>query len=141
MNQIVQEADIISAVPIPAIPKPAMTRREKLLRWAELVREFQYPMELFHGLEFRHPSQLGEPYYFVNPPHASRTPFGLAFCDPMLTAAGLKSTTESIAMGTASVKDAMNFFELSQAQLHDFSCDCGGHISNADMANRIERLA
>jgi len=36
---------------------------------------------------------------------------------------------------------AMDFFELSQSDIHAFSCDCGGSISNAKMADRIEKIA
>jgi hypothetical protein len=33
------------------------------------------------------------------------------------------------------------FMELDRADLHEFSCDCGGRIRNADMARRIENIA
>jgi hypothetical protein len=35
----------------------------------------------------------------------------------------------------------MHFFELSQHELHEFSCDCGGVITNDEMAKRINTLA
>jgi hypothetical protein len=41
----------------------------------------------------------------------------------------------------ASLIQLMGFFQLTQAQLHEFSCDCGGIITREDIADRIERLA
>jgi hypothetical protein len=43
--------------------------------------------------------------------------------------------------GPATVQGAMNFFELTQDELHEFSCDCGGRISNSMMADRITAIA
>jgi hypothetical protein len=40
-----------------------------------------------------------------------------------------------------SVYDVMKFFDLTQQQLHEFSCDCGGAISKEQQAHRIEGLA
>jgi hypothetical protein len=108
----------------------ALTRREKLLRWADLVRVAEYPIPLFHLMERWAPDTLKRPVNEFG--YGERTAFGIAFGDPIFKAVGLEG---------GSVRDAMNFFELSQAELHEFSCDCGGEISNAQMGDRIARLA
>ena len=120
MNQIVDAATIVSAVPI------LMTRKEKLLHRAKLIRERPYDLGLYHRLEHYSPTELQDAK--IDATHS--TAFGVALSDPQFCEQGLGKT------GYA----AMNFFELSQQQLHEFSCDCGGPINNDEMANRIERL-
>jgi hypothetical protein len=107
------------------LAKPAMTRREKLLRFAEIVRSRSVNFSLFDGLERYSPEQL-------QLSGTAGTAFEAAAADPILRDAGLTGNT---------VADAMKFFELSQHELHEFSCYCGGAIANSDMANRIERIA
>jgi hypothetical protein len=105
-------------------PSP-MTRADKLRRWAEIVRRHKTPLQLYSGLERIPPERLVD-FRMVG------TAFMLAAQDPVLRAAGLRGD---------SVADVMKFVPLSQMELHTFSCDCGGQISNADMADRIEALA
>jgi glyoxylate carboligase len=105
----------------------ALTRKEKLLRWADLVLQQGKPLHLFHDLERWHPTCLKAPLGHIAP-----NAFGIAANDPVFKAAGIDGSSPA---------DAMKFFELSQAELHEFSCDCGGGISNHDMAARITRLA
>lgn len=132
MNQIVDVTSIVSAVPLPA-EQPKMTRREKLLRWAFAIRAFRgdHRLVLFHGLEYFTAEMLNTPIpQFMPPTYA--TAFSVAAADPVLSEAGFKGETASEVMG---------FFELTQPQLHEFSCNCGGVIGNDEMAHRIERLA
>jgi|SRR5882672_3409224 len=111
---------------IALLAKPVMTRREKLLRFAAIVRSHRgRPFGLYHNLERWHPEQL-------NSIDLSGSAFAAAAADPILRDAGADLHT---------VADAQRFFELSQHGLHEFSCDCGGAITNTDMANRIESLA
>lgn len=107
------------------IDNPVMTRKEKLMHWAKLVRQHRSYLYIFHRLEDWNAEQLAKAYH-----HDSA--FTLASRDPAFKAAGLKS---------GYVGEAMKFFELSQQQLHEFSCDCGGEIRASSMADRIERLA
>lgn len=101
-----------------------MTRREKLLRWAEIVRKHPVNLRLYSNLEHvRDRTVIG-----IDPSSA----FGLAAQDPVLKDAGLKA---------GSVQDVEKFFELSLSDLHAFSCDCGGAISNKNAADRIAALA
>jgi len=107
------------------LAKPVMNRREKLLRFAAIVRSSSYGFGLYHNLEGYRPDQL-------NGMGLGGSAFAAAADDPILRDAGLTGH---------SVGDAQRFFELSQHELHEFSCDCGGAIDNIDMANRIESLA
>ena len=78
---------------------------------------------LFINLEYR---DAGEWKYLSHP----GSPFALAAQDNVLYAAGLRS---------GSVGDAQRFFELSREELAEFSCVCGGRITNDEMADRVER--
>lgn len=104
-----------------------LTKKEKLMRWAAQVRSHPTDLIIFHDLEHwsKHDLayQLGQ-----HGPSA----FGIAANDPVFRAAGIKGS---------SAQDALDFFELSQGDLHEFSCDCGGAINNHQMADRINRLA
>lgn len=120
-------SELVSAVPV---AKPTMTRAEKLRHWASLVRTSKYPcLGLYHRLEHMTLTHLAHASIHVSAP----TAFGVALGDPKFAEQGFS--------GGSTIKGAMDFFELSQAELHEFSCDCGGAITNADMADRIERLA
>ncbi len=122
MNKPLSIAELESSVCLVPLP---MSRRDKLMRFAQVVRASGRMFFIFHGLEYYTQVQLKAA---VHPSSA----FAAAAADPILQDAGLK--------GAAAI-DAMGFFELSQQELHEFSCDCGGVISNAEMADRIERLA
>lgn len=110
---------------------PDMTRREKLLHFAHVVRysrrddNYAGRFFLFNNIEYMDDSVLARcshPY----------SPFAVAAADPVLKDAGLTGGDG------LSIK---RFFELTTEQLHEFSCDCGGMIDNEEMARRIERLA
>jgi hypothetical protein len=122
MKHIDAEA-LVHSIPI------AMTRREKLVRWAELVRKASSELALYHAIEHMRPYQLAELRPFQGPLSA----FTMAVKDPTFNAQGLSVESTLV--------DVMRFFELSQRELHEFSCDCGGYIDNHDQAARIERLA
>lgn len=135
MNQLVDPQTLISAIPLPA---PAMTRYEKLMRWAKIVREQKEPMRIFHLLERWSQAELDQDSYFIDGSNA----FAVAMADSVFAENGLKPTTGHLSgVPTGSVGQVMRFMELTQQQLHEFSCDCGGAISNTEMADRIERLA
>lgn len=109
----------------PTAEAKAMTRQEKLLRWAELVRAVSHQLYIFSNLERWNPGDLAA----ATQPESA---FQIAADDPVFRAAGLNGNTPAA---------AMNFFELSLRDLHEFSCDCGGHISNEAMASRIASIA
>jgi len=105
-------------------PPQAMTRSERLQRWAELL-------EVNPG---RRLSTLNQTEY--QPPAARElmrndgSPISVAFEDSMLRGAGLKGD---------SYGEARRFFELSDGELHDVVCYChfGGSVNAATVASRI----
>jgi hypothetical protein len=118
MQHLSQDQIMAMAQPIP------MSRDDKLERWALVIERSTHPIIVFHRLEYQ--SQ-----YDLDRMADSRSAFALAAGDPLLKEAGLSSDK---------VGDGILFFELSKEDVHAFSCDCAGHISNFRMANRIRGL-
>jgi hypothetical protein len=111
----------------------ALNRREKLLRWAELVRKARAPyLYLYHNLEYMTRAQLQNTIVDVRVYSA----FSVAIADPEFKAQGL-----GLGQVHVTVQNMLDFFELTVPQAHAFACDCGGDISNEEQARRIERLA
>lgn len=119
MNKMSPQAEFLNPV------ITVMSRAEKLQRWADIVRNTRQRFYIFHLLERYTPQQLQEA-------RCDASAFAAAYKDPILKDAGLKGD---------SAADAMKFFELSQDELHEFSCNCSGDLSNAEMAKRIEGIA
>jgi hypothetical protein len=128
-----------SPSPIP-LPPPRMSKHEKLVRFGAIIRReiprfglFSKPNHfvIFHNLEYMTDGQLAATY-------DPRSAFDLAGMDPALQKAGLR---QDIQGRCVSALEAKRFFELSKDELHEFSCDCGGAISNSEMAGRIESIA
>lgn len=136
MNQIVDVEKLVSAVPLdkPAVKK--MTRSEKLLHWAGLVRK-RPGVRLYHGLEYYNQSMLNHP---IDTAHNGNGLFSIALNDAVLREQGLTGTPTGNDT-TISTQQIMDFFELSQAELHVFSCDCGGTMTGRGIAERMESLA
>jgi hypothetical protein len=118
MQHLSQDQLMAMAQPIP------MSRDGKLDRWASLIEKSSEPVFIFHRLEYKSRADLDH----IADSHSA---FALAGGDPVLKEAGLMSDT---------VGEGMRFFELSKRDVHAFSCDCGGQISNHSMAGRIRRL-
>jgi hypothetical protein len=118
----INDLEIVSAVPV------KMTRREKLLRWAGLVRKSETYLNLYSNLEFTSPHQRT-----MMTVDDSGTAFSVAVKDPEFNAQGLGLQS--------SVANVLDFFEMDIHEAHAFSCDCGGSISNKEQARRIEGLA
>ena len=108
--------------PVPTV----MTRREKLMRLAMLVRSSHHTyFFIFHLLENESDVSLMKIRH-----HASA--FAMAAADPTFKAAGLKGDNAWC---------AKQFFELTRDELHEFSCNCTGELNNEEMARRIEAVA
>ena len=118
MQHLSQDQIMAMAQPIP------LTRDDKLERWASLVERSTDRIFVFHRLEYQSQYELDR---LADP----RSAFAIAAGDPVLKEAGLSSDK---------VGDGMRFFELSKYNVHAFSCDCAGHISNSRMASRIRHL-
>ena len=124
MNKQLSAAELvtISEMTSPFMP---MSRRDKLLRFAKIMREHRQEIYIFSNIEYYGPADWDELRH-------PRSAFALAAADPVFRGAGL---TDSSAGAGA------KFFELSRDDLHKFSCDCGGLLTNEEMARRIESLA
>ena len=109
-------------------PVRTLTRKERLSRWAELVWKCDHSVQLYHNLEHYDRRYLEEIRVT-----GTNTAFAIATADPVLVNDGLPSN--------ANVPDIMRYFGLTQSQLHEFSCDCGGFMSNEQQAQRIASLA
>lgn len=145
---IAERAKLQIAEPVEV--KPPMTRRDKLLRLAEVARRgrpsilknalariglwgetYENQWYIFHRIEYVRPVEALENYFSI------LSVFDAALKDPVLYDAGLRPDQGK----SVSVLRAMQFFELTQAQMHPLSCDCGGLITNAEMAFHIEKMA
>lgn len=106
------------------LPPQAMTRSERLQRWAELLdRNPGRRLSTLNQTEYQ--------------PHAARemmrcdgSPISVAFEDSVLRDAGMRGD---------SYGEARRFFELSDGELHDVVCYChfGGSVNAATVASRI----
>ena len=107
--------------------RPAMTRNERLDRWAELLeREPGRRLGTLPGTEYQ-PDSVRETM------RSAGSPISVAFEDPVLRAEGLKDD---------SYGEAKRFFELSDWQLHEIVCYCHfGAAMSAATAARCVRAA
>jgi hypothetical protein len=107
--------------------RPAMSRREKLERWADLLeRDPGRRLSTLPGTEY-------EPAERRDPLRSPGSPIWVAFADPALRAEGLTNDTYG---------EAKRFFELSDWQLHEIVCYCHfGATMTAGAAARHVRPA
>lgn len=117
----------------PADEAPAkLTRKQKLERLATLVQQWKGGyLALAHDLENRTDGTLRGVWVFGA--------LELATTDEVLLKDGLKPAGGDGCPFT--VLDVRDYLELTTPELHEFSCDCGGHISADKMAARIRGLA
>lgn len=111
----------------PGQSKPAMTRRKRLARWAELLeKEPHRRLATLSGTEY----QFGD---LRDSMRSGNSPLSVAHDDPILRAEGLAGDAYG---------DAKRFFELSDRQLHDIVCYCHhGVTMTAENAARRVRAA
>ena len=112
----------------PSQARPTMTRSERLERWAEVLeRAPDECLSTLHGTEYVDSRTRDEMRNF-------RSPFSVAFEDPVLRAAGLPGD---------SYGEARRFFELTHGQLHDIVCYChhGATIRAGTAARRVRAAA
>jgi hypothetical protein len=109
------------------VPPQLLTRRERLERWAEALDRDPY----------RRLSTLGEIEYAPKAERpfmrADNSPLTIAFEDPVLQAAGLKSDR---------LGDALTFFEISEDGAHHVMCSClyGPTLLAGTAATRVRSL-
>jgi len=107
--------------------RPAMTRRERLERWADLLeREPCRHLTTFYQTEYQRGDVRGAM-------RSAGSPISVAFEDPVLRAEGLESD---------SYGHAKRFFAMTDGQLHDIVCYCQfGAGMTAGTAARYVRAA
>lgn len=103
------------------VAAPTMTRNDKLERWASVVEKYQHYLIQFDRLEHRTPVERER----CSQPGSA---LDLASQDPVLKDAGLTGGT---------VGEVKKFFELSDQQIHEFSCNCDGSHSSQVVSSRI----
>jgi len=108
-------------------PRRALTRSERLERWAELLeRNPQRRLSTLHETEYQ-PARVRATM------RGDGTPISVAFEDPILRTAGLEND---------SYGEAKRFFELSDEQLHKVICYChfGATVSASTAARHIRAM-
>ena len=106
----------------------AMSRREKLERWATVLEDCgATSLRPFHDLEFiaaRDQDGL----------RVANSPLAMAYRDALLRQSGL---------GSDRFGDGVEFFGLSRRQAHRVLCSCGylGTMRGTEVARRIRKLA
>jgi hypothetical protein len=107
--------------------RPAMSRRERLERWAQLLEREPYrPLSTLYQTEYQTRDARGLM-------HGAESPVSVAFEDPVLRAEGLVDD---------SYDQAKRFFGLSDRQLHDIVCYCHyGATMTAAAAAHVVRAA
>ncbi|HXV31486.1 MAG TPA: hypothetical protein VD840_14245 [Sinorhizobium sp.] len=108
-------------------PRRALSRSERLERWAELLeRNPQRRLSTLHETEYQ-PARVRATM------RNDGTPISVAFEDPVFRAAGLEND---------SYGEAKRFFELSDEQLHKVICYChfGASVSASTAARHIRAM-
>ena len=120
LEQIAREADVHPVV--------GMSRRERVERWAKLLA--QQPERRLCSIEG---TEFG-PRRERRAKRADHSPLTIAFEDPVLRAEGLRGDR---------VGDAVDFFELSEGDLHQLVCYChyGHAVSAGAVAARLGVMA
>src|SRR4051812_27433112 len=106
-------------------PRSPMSRRERLVRWAELLeRDPKRRLRPLHEIEYKGPQAR-------RTVRAENSPLTVAYEDPVLRAEGLRSDM---------LGDALDFFGLSEDQAHFAFCSCHmGSLFEARVAARRVR--
>ncbi len=108
-----------------ASPVTIMTRAEKLERWAVLLEKCDHYIVMASNIEYMDQCSRDRASW-------TYSPMSVAAADPVLSDAGLKGQT---------IKDVKDFFEITDEDVHAFSCNCGGEQTGAQMAGRIRNIA
>ena len=108
-------------------PRQAMSRRQRLERWAELLeRNPDRHLSTLHQTEY-------QPARARAAMRGDGSPITVAFEDPVLRAAGLENDSYGA---------AKRFFKLTDGQLHEIICYChfGATVNAATAARHIRAV-
>jgi hypothetical protein len=119
VEQIAGSTEILTA--------PILSRRERLERWAEVLKHQPGSMRAIPEVEFGSRSTR-------NARRSDGSPLSVAYADPVLRVAGLRGDR---------IGDAAEFFGLSHGQLHFLVCSChhGGTVEPLATAAQVRALA
>jgi hypothetical protein len=104
-----------------------MSRRQRLERWAEILEAIRHRhLDTLHETEFQSIEER-------DALRCDYSPITVAFRDPVLHSAGIKDDTYG---------EAIRFFEISDAELHDVVCYCrfGTTVSAAAAARQVRAV-
>ena len=121
LEQILSQASVVEAA-------PTLSRRERLLRWAEVLQAAEARLlQPLRFVEFYAPAARARL-------RGEQTPLTLAFADPVLRSAGLAGDT---------LGQAQAFFGLSDDDTHFLLCDCRWHgrMTGGRVARRVRAVA
>lgn len=121
LEQILAHATVLEA------PR-RLSRRERLLRWAELLRREDWKLlQPLRFVEFYAPSERGRL-------RGEQTPLAIAFADPVLREDGLSGDR---------LGDIEAYFGLSEREAHFLLCDCHWHgqMTGRAAAKRVRAVA
>lgn len=116
------------ATAVPVDVRPAMSRHQRLRRWAELLaREDERLLRPFSFVEFYAPAERRRL-------HVEGSPLSVALADPVLREEGLKGDR---------LGDGQDFFGLNDRDTHYLLCDCHWHgrMTGKAAAKRLRRLS
>jgi hypothetical protein len=122
-HQTIEQLQIVAEID-QAYSRQAMSRSERLERWAELLeRNPDRRLSTLHQTEY-------QPVRARGAMRGDGSPISVAFEDPVLRAAGLENDNYG---------EAKRFFELTDRQLHEIICYChfGATVSAATAARHI----
>lgn len=126
MHKQLSEAELAAVQA--AHPVRPLTKQEKLAMWAALVDKYQGTLQMFSNFENWPGYALDDPKYVTG---GNVTAVSLAIDHEPFKAEGIGNTARSV----------LKFFELTRAEMHTFSCDCGGYIGGKEQARRIGSIA
>lgn len=114
------------------LDEPHSSKKTLLLRWADALSTEPFTKaRLVHGFEFKDERSviLGRQWC-----RDARSPFSVAYADPMLR-------SEGFVRGT--YEQAIHFFKLTNREAHYLLCDCHYPLSANfnDVARRVRRVA
>jgi hypothetical protein len=113
---------------ISTYPPAPLGRRERLLRWADLLdQDPARRINLVRELEFAAQSAQAEM-------RADESALSIAYADPLFRSLGLKSDR---------VGDGRDFFSLNESQTHRLLCSCmhGMSMKAGDAARIVRNIA
>ncbi len=127
-------AELQKEFPVDEAPTK-LTKREKLLRLADIVEKYRGSVYVFDRIEQRNDNNLKQYWHPLSV-------FSIAVAqDDVFRKDGLRVTDVPGYPGQVTVYDGRTYFEMTGDELHAISCNCGGELRANDMASRLRTMA